>query len=132
MSQAGGSFDQIPYYREYLEHILKPRVIRAIEEIRQRLSERAWAELVAKMAEEQRPGASADPESLQKLRGMLEQGLRLQVATALTASFGGVAAEPPSGNGVPADGRVNADVVEQGFPDNPLARAVGGVRRIAR
>jgi len=129
MSQAGGSFDQIPYYREYLEHILKPRVIRAVEELRQRFTERAWAELVAKMAEDQRPGASADPEALQKLRGMLEQGLRLQLAGALTASFGGAPVEA-SPNG--AEGRANADVVDPAFPDNPLARAVGGVRRIAR
>jgi hypothetical protein len=126
MSQAGPGFDQIPYYREYLEHILKPRVIRALEEIRQRFSERAWAELVAKMAEEQRPGASADPESLQKLRGMLEQGLRLQLNAALSASFGGAPAESVASNGA------GPDVVDQGFPDNPLARAVGGVRRIAR
>jgi hypothetical protein len=127
MSQSGPGFDQIPYYREYLEHILKPRVIRALEEIRQRFSERAWAELVAKMAEEQRPGASADPEALQKLRGMLEQGLRLQLNAALSASFAGAPVE----GGAPSNGAA-ADVVEQGFPDNPLARAVGGVRRIAR
>src|SRR3954465_2564647 len=91
MSQAAG-FDQIPYYREYLEHILKPRVIRAVEELRQRVTERAWAELVARMAEEQRPGASSDPEAMQKLRVMLEQGLRLQLAGVLTASFGGAEA----------------------------------------
>jgi hypothetical protein len=132
MSQASPVFDQIPYYREYLEHILKPRVVRAIEEMRQRVTDRAWAELVAKIAEEQRPGASADPESLRKLRAMLEQGLRLQLVASLTANFAGAAAEaPPPANGS-ADGRVNADVVEGGFPDNPLARAVGGVRRIAR
>ena len=131
MSQAGGTFDQIPYYREYLEHILKPRVIRAVEELRQRFAERAWAELVAKMAEEQRPGASADPEALQKLRGMLEQGLRLQLTGVLTASFGGAPAEAPSGNGA-QEGRINAEVVDPAFPDNPLARAVGSVRRIAR
>jgi hypothetical protein len=132
MSQTGTGFDQIPYYREYLDHILKPRVIRALEDIRQRFSERAWAELVAKLAEDQRPGASADPEALQKLRGMLEQGLRLQLNAALSASFGGGPAESiAGGNGSAHDGRVNAEVVD-GFPDNPLARAVGGVRRLAR
>jgi hypothetical protein len=131
MSHAGPAFDQIPYYREYLEHILKPRVVRALEEIRQRAGERAWAELVAKMAEEQKAGASADPEALQKLRGMLEQGLRLQINAVISASFGGAPVEGGApGNG--AEGRANAEVVEQGFPDNPLARAVGGVRRIAR
>ncbi|MEX2219397.1 MAG: hypothetical protein WD749_11655 [Phycisphaerales bacterium] len=121
-------FDQIPYYREYLDHILKPRVIRALDDIRARFAERAWAELVARMAEEQRPGASADPEAITRLRAMLEQGLRLQLAATVSASFGGAPAEGPAANG--AEARAG-EAVEAGFPDNPLARAVGGVRRVA-
>jgi hypothetical protein len=136
MSQAGAGFDQIPYYREYLEHILKPRVMRAIEEVRVRIADRVWSELIAKMAEDQRAGGAADPESQQKIRAMLEQGLRLQLHAAISASFG---AAPGAENGEAMTGPVpvaaesrSGDVVERGFPDNPLARAVGGVRRIAR
>ena len=129
----GGFDQQIPYYREYLEHILKPRVIRAVEEIRSKLTERVWNDLVARMAEEQRAGSSEDPEAVGKLRAMIEQGLRLQLATSLTGSFG---AAPVEGTVVQpgAPERPQVEVVDQpqGFPDNPLARAVGGVRRVAR
>lgn len=130
MSQAG--LDQIPYYREYLDHILKPRVVRALEDLRARFAEKAWSDLLERMAADQGPGASRDPETLALLRAMLEQGLRLQLNASISASFA-AAGETPAQvvNGAGADVRA-ADTVEQGFPDNPLARAVGGVRRITR
>jgi hypothetical protein len=130
MSQAG--LDQIPYYREYLEHILKPRVVRALEDIRARFAERAWDDLLARMADDQRSGASGDPEALQMLRTMLEQGLRLQLTGSISASFGpGEIGTAPAANGAGAEARAG-DALEPGYSDNPLTRAVGGVRRIGR
>lgn len=133
MSQsAGGGTEPIPFYREYLDHILKPRVIRALEEIRARATERAWTELVARLAEEQKPGASADPEAIQRLRLTLEQGLRLQLSASINATLAGAEPAATPGGPEPRAATPSAEHVESGFPDNPLARAVGGVRRVTR
>ena len=48
--------DQLPYYREYLEQILKPHVLDLVNEVRTGLLDRVWSDLVARMAEEQSHG----------------------------------------------------------------------------
>jgi len=132
--------DQLPYYQEYIEQILKPRVARVVEDVRANLTEQVWAELLARVAEDQKAGASADPKVVAKLRAMLEQTLKLTIQADLAAEFGGVAAPAPEtanghrpgGGGQPNDGREGVDVIDRNFPNNPLARAVGGMKRVGR
>ena len=136
--------ENLPYYREYLEQILKPRVVRLIEEVRGNLAAHAWNELLERLAEDQNPGGSTDSAVIQKLRVMLEQTLGLRLGVLMDAEFAGAApadkSQQPSSNGSEAarhgdsaEVRPAAEVVEHGkFPDNPLARAVGGIRRTGR
>jgi hypothetical protein len=65
---------------------------------------------------------------------MLESTLRLRLGVQLTADFDGAPAVPgPAPTvvqpGARGEGRDNVNVVDRSFPNNPLARAVGGVRR---
>jgi hypothetical protein len=125
--------DQLPYYREYLEQILKPRVMRLIEDLRSNLTERVWDDLITRMASEQAPGAPSDPAVTDSIRATLRDALRLQLATQIVADFDGSPAATPVPSPAPQPGRAevreNVSVVERTFPNNPLARAVGGVRR---
>jgi hypothetical protein len=137
------SLESLPYYREYLDQILKPRVVRLIDEVRSNLASHAWNELLERLAEEQNPGASTDSAIIQKTRHLLEQTLGLRMGVLLDAEFAGEAAnksQQSSMNGSESPRRADtgehrpqSEVVERGnFPDNPLARAMGGVRRIGR
>ncbi len=138
------SLENLPYYREYLDQILKPRVVRLIEEVRSNLAAHAWNELLERLAEDQNPGGSTDSAVIQKTRILLEQTLGLRLGILLDAEFSAdqaanrsqtssmngpdVARRGESGESRPAQ-----EVVERGsFPDNPLARAVGGIRRMGR
>jgi hypothetical protein len=135
MSQVNaGRLDALPYYREYLEQILKPRVASVVEEIRVGLTDQIWAHLLQRIAQDQNPGAAADPQALQQLKNMLEQTLGLHLGVQLIAEFDGTPAVPgPTPTAVQPGkgeaGRDNVNVVDRTFPNNPLARAVGGVRR---
>lgn len=122
--------DQLPYYQEYVEQILKPRVARVVEDVRARLADQVWADLLERIAEDQRPGSAADVQALTKLKTMLEQTLRLRIRVDLAAEFDGAAAPAPEAR--PVDGRKGAEVVDRAFPNNPLARAVGGLRQVGR
>ncbi len=126
----------LPYYREYVDQILKPRVSRIIEEVRVSLAESVWHEVLGRIAREQ--GGATDPQALERLRGLLESELKLRMTTHLVADFDGqgyapeaAAADQPDAVIVGSD-RQAVDVIEQAFPANPLARAVGGVRRVNR
>lgn len=125
--------DHLPYYREYIEHILKPRVVRLVEQVRANLTEQVWADLLERVAEEQQPGAGTDPQTIQHLRTLIQDALRLRITAQIHAEFDGspVAAEPV-GRAAGSEGRDNLTVVDRAFPNNPLARAVGGVRRADR
>jgi len=125
--------DQLPYYREYVEQILRPRVTRLIDDVRARLTEQVWAEIVERMAEDQKQGGT-DAQSLEKLRALLTDTLGLKVNVQLEAQFGNAqsgnapaAAQPAPAPAAPANN--GQDVVDRAFPNNPLARAVGGMRR---
>lgn len=117
----------LPYYREYLDQILRPRVVRLVEEVRANLATHAWNELLERLAEEQSPGASTDMATIQKMRTLLENTLGLKLGVHMHAEFAdGPAAKPAEAR------RPEIEVIDRqggGFPDNPLARAVGGVRR---
>jgi hypothetical protein len=121
------SLSSLPYYREYVEQILRPRVGRMVEELRANLTEQVWAVLVDKLAHDQGKGGAPDPQALEKLKAMLTETLGLRLNVQLNAEFTGAA---PQTNSAPAN---NApEVVERTFPNNPLARAVGGVRAAGR
>jgi hypothetical protein len=123
--------EQLPYYQEYVDQILKPRVLRLLEEVRGRLAEHAWQDLLVHMAHEQ-GDTEPSPDSLAKLRTMLESTLGLTVHVQLGVEcHGGAPAEAPARRLEPSgESRHNVEVVDRNFPDNPLARAVGSVRRV--
>ena len=124
--------DHLPYYREYLDQILKPRIVRIIDEVRTNLAAHAWNELLERMAEDQSAGGSTDAAAIQKMRKLLEQTLGLRIGVHMDAEFSdGVRPAAPTAETVRRPDHI--DVVDRsGFPDNPLARAVGGVRRPVR
>jgi len=127
--------EHLPYYREYLDQILRPRVVRLIEEVRANLAAHAWNELLERMAEEQTAGASTDAATIQKMRVLLEQTLGLKVGVHMHAEFSdGPVVRPAAAPGAEPVRRADqVEVIDRGsFPDNPLARAVGGVRRPIR
>jgi len=126
--------DHLPYYREYLDQILRPRVVRLVEEVRANLAAHAWNELLERLAEEQNPGGSTDPVAIQKMRALLEQTLGLKVGVHMHAEFAdGGTVRPAAAAPEPARRADHAEVIDRGpFLDNPLARAVGGVRRPGR
>lgn len=136
MESGQPSMDQLPYFQEYIEQILKPRVARVIEDVRANLTEQVWGELLARVAEDQKPGGSGDPQLVAKMRVMLESTLRLKIQADFAAEFSGApghpsphVVQPPHANG---DGREGVDVIDRNFPNNPLARAVGGIKRVGR
>jgi hypothetical protein len=128
--QAG--LEQLPYFREYLEQILKPRVGKIIDEIRSSLTEQVWAHVLDRMSREQ--NGNADPASIERMRAMLEQALKLRMTAHIVADFDGAgyAQAAPGASAGGAEVRDSVDVVDAGFPNNPLARAVGGIRRVSR
>ena len=127
------AMELLPYYREYLDQILKPRVVRLVEEVRASLVAHTWNQLLERMAEDQNAGVTS--ETLHKMRVLLEQTLGLKVSVQMTAEFsdGPVARPSPVQNGEQVRRADHVDVIDRGeFPDNPLARAVGGMRRSGR
>jgi hypothetical protein len=134
MSQSGNGQskpEQLPYYHEYVEQILKPRVLRLLEDVRGRLADHAWQDLLVHMAHEQGDNEPS-PDSLARLRVMLESTLGLSVHVQLGVECGGATpTDAPARRIDPnAEPRQNVEVVDRNFPDNPLARAVGSVRRV--
>lgn len=124
----------LPYYREYIEQIVRPRVSRLIEEVRARLSDQVWGELLARVAEDQKPGSAADPQTIETLRALLSNTLGLQLSVQLSAQFQGIPATGFGPSGAPGSAATTTasngqEVVNQSFPNNPLARAVGGLKR---
>ncbi|MBL9032152.1 MAG: hypothetical protein JNM80_10670 [Phycisphaerae bacterium] len=130
---------QLPYYEEYVEQILRPRVAKIAEEVRATLAEQVWREIVGRLASDQRSGIAPTPEAIEQVRLVLADTLGMRVAAELQVTFGASAsapaapASPPMARQEPVPPAGGHDVVDRGgFLDNPLARAVGGVRRLAR
>jgi hypothetical protein len=129
-----GQMDQLPYFQEYIDQVLKPRVSRVIDDVRSHLAEQVWAELLARVAEDQKPGSAGDPQAVAKLKAMLENTLKLRISVDLAAEFNGAPAPAATVAhiGPASGGREGVEVVDRNFPNNPLARAVGGMRKIGR
>lgn len=115
---AGGD---LPYFKEYLRHVLRPRVETIIHALNERLSEVAWRELLEAVSRDQSGPVPVDAASL---RALLEEQLGLQLDAQLRGVFAEAALpEPRSVNGV--------EVVEdaaaakrRAMTSNPLANAV--------
>lgn len=145
MTQSGNGkprSEQLPYYQQYVEQILRPRVMQLLDDVRERLAEHAWQDLLIHVAHDQ-GDQQPDAESLGRLRAMLESSLGLEIKVQVSIECaepgtGGKAAGGANSSGTPVqarriDGdRDNVDVVDRSFPDNPLARAVGSMRRVDR
>src|SRR5215831_11893742 len=104
------SLQNLPYYREYLDQILRVRVGRIIDEVRAALTEQVWETLVHRLAQDQK-SATSDPQAMEKLRALLTETLGLRLSVQLGAEF---AAAPQAPQGAP-------EVVDRVMPNNPLA-----------
>ncbi len=137
-------FDDLPYFQDYLQNVLRPRVERAIESVTKSLTETAWKQVLADVAAADEPGKSEIATAL--LRPLIENKLGLRMETKLASQFG--AAKPPvkapagpsaidleSDSGVTRVGGPNgADVVTVRRQPvvNPLANAVVNSRTVGR
>ena len=72
----------LPYFREYLDTVLRPRVERALTEVRAQLSESVLTEVVRIISEEQSGDVPDDA-----VRTLLEQTLGLQIRVEAVAVF---------------------------------------------
>ena len=69
-----------------------PELLAGWDEVRARLTDQVWAEIIERMAEEQKPGGT-DAQSLEKLRALLSDTLGLKIAVQLDAQFAGSPAQ---------------------------------------
>ncbi len=134
------AMEQLPFFAEYLDHVLKPHVTRAIEEVRPHLTEHVWQAIVLALSRDQKIDPN-DAAGMRRLRTMLEHMLGLRLSVQMDASFerDGQVTMPmnaphvvtmPAARVDPASVRPSADA--PGIPDNPLARAVSNLRRVGR
>ncbi len=93
----------LPYLNEYLNAVLRPRVERAIEELRASLTDTAWAELVRLIGQDQ-----PDNVSEETVRALLTETLGLEINVDVTATFNGEAAQSRGATG----GNNAADVID--------------------
>ncbi len=108
----------LPYFKEYLRDVLRPRVEAALRTVEAGLPEAAWRALVAELGREQADPA-ADPVVL---RALIEEQLGLKIDVKLTADIGGPA---PAGGAVgPADSPEVVTAKRRPMTSNPLAQAV--------
>lgn len=116
-------YDEIPYFEEYFQQVLRPRVERAVAATQQAMQDAVWAHVLRLVAAEGRRGGDTSPEGLQSLRMLLEQRCGLRLTVGVHAAWGGVGGKP-AGNG--ASGAVSGEVVNRRPPAsaNPLANAV--------
>lgn len=137
-------FDDLPYFQDYLQNVLRPRVERAIETVNKSLTEAAWRQVIAEVAAEQ-PGTTEAATAL--LRPLLESKLGLKIEARLASQFG--AAKPVKAPGStlasPIDLESDSGVTRVGGPagadvitvrrqpvSNPLANAVVNSRSVGR
>ncbi|MCH7793271.1 MAG: hypothetical protein IID31_13450, partial [Planctomycetes bacterium] len=79
---APNQLSSLPYFREYLDTVLRPRVERALTEVRAQLSESVLTEVVRIISEEQSGDVPDDA-----VRTLLEQTLGLQIRVEAVAVF---------------------------------------------
>ncbi len=121
--------EDLPYFQEYLQTILRPRVEKAIESIDRLLTEAAWRHIISTIAADQH----LTPETAASIvRPLLEQKLGLKLQAKLESQFG-AATPATSGPGVDlgegmtrTPGMDGADVltVRRRPMINPIANAV--------
>ncbi len=120
---AANQLSSLPYFREYLDAVLRPRVERAITDIRAQLSESVLNEVVRIISQEQSGDVPADA-----VRTLLEEELGLQIRVEAVAQFGNEPGEQPGLNVADEskDGSVEqVEVRRRGGPGgHPLVNAV--------
>ena len=97
------SLSDLPYLNEYLSSVLRPRVERAIKELRASLTDSAWAELVRLIGQDQ-PGDVSE----ESVRALLTETLGLEISVDVIATFNGEAAQ----RGSAADSSDATDVID--------------------
>ena len=113
----------LPYFKEYVDAVLRPRVERALAEIRPQLGESVLNEVVRIISREQ---SGEVPEDV--VRTLLEQNLGLQIRVDVAAVFGteqGDRADPNAAD-ESKDGPVQRVAVRRrgGTGGHPLINAV--------
>ncbi len=141
-------FDDLPYFRDYLQNVLRPRVDRAIDSVSKQLTDMAWKQVISEVAKDH-PEMSEMSTAL--LRPLLEGKLGLKIEALLSTEFGVAraanapveqtpsAATPPidlnSDSGVArvgGDAGVDVMTVRRRPVTNPLANAVVNSRPLGR
>ena len=87
---AANQLSSLPYFREYLDAVLRPRVERALTDIRAQLSESVLNEVVRIISREQSGDVSDEA-----VRTLLEQKLGLRLRVEAVAVFGNEPGEKP-------------------------------------
>jgi hypothetical protein len=119
----------LPYFEEYLQAVLRPRVERLLSRQTEDISAQVWAALVKSVLAEQRPGSPITADNVERL---LRESLGLSIEARVEASFGdggSAAAAPTNGGGAVAERGANGEEVINRRPMSPLVRAVAGPRR---
>lgn len=124
-------FDELPYFQDYLQSVLRPRVEKALESIDRLLTEAAWRHIVSTIATEQQLSHEV---AATVVRPLLEQKLGLKLQAKLDSQFGAPAVSTAAtnvdlGDGVTRTPGVDgAEVltVRRRPMTNPLANAVAG------
>ncbi|MFM9994283.1 MAG: hypothetical protein ACKVU4_00620 [Phycisphaerales bacterium] len=128
MSNAPKTFADLPYFKDYLREVLRPRVEAMLKSVDANLTETVWRVLLASLAREQGEPA-IDPAIL---RSMIEEHLGLRLEARLQAEFTRAAeaapTAPPSpsagGGGEPAEPPDVTLARRRPMTTNPLAQAV--------
>ncbi len=118
---------EIPYFREYLRDVVRPRVEHAVRSIEANLNDNVWRAIVATLAADQQDGV--DPAAL---RALIQDQLGLRIEAKLNAEFTQVlppqqaASAPAAATGEPAPGDTPEVVTakRRAMTNNPLAQAV--------
>jgi hypothetical protein len=114
----------LPYFREYLAQVLRPRIDSLIQDLNERLGEVAWRELLEAVSRDQ-----SMPVDVASLRSLMEEQLGLRLDAQVRGMFAG-SAQP--GSALPEPRVVNgvepvedaAATKRRAMTSNPLANAV--------
>lgn len=121
-SNASRQFAELPYFKDYLRDVLRPRVEAMLRSVDANLTETVWRVLLASLARDQGEPA-IDPAIL---RTMIEEQLGLRLDARLQAEFTRApeTAAPATGGGEPAEPPDVTLARRRPMTNNPLAQAV--------
>lgn len=113
----------MPYFREYLRTVLRPRVESLLQALNGRLDDVVWRELLEALSRDQGGAGAMDSDTL---RGLLEEHLGLRLDAQVRGTFAEAALpEPPPAGTRPDDGANDASGARRrAVTVNPLANAV--------